>query len=66
MENPELKQIKATIDLMSGTIGVLARSVERLSGSMLDPEVAKRLAEIDKAKAEAVATLDFLDSTGRL
>lgn len=66
MENPELKQIKATIDLMSGTIGVLARSVERLSGSLLDPEVAKRLAEIDKAKTEAISSLEFLDSTGRL
>ena len=66
MENTELKQIKATIDLMSGTIGILVRAIERLAQCPVDAELATRLKDIDKAKAEAVSSLEFLDSTGRL
>lgn len=66
MENTDLKQIKEAIDLMSGTIGVMVGAIERLSGSKLSSEVVDRLRNIDKAKAEAITTLEFLDSTGRL
>jgi hypothetical protein len=66
MENTELKQIKATIDLMSGTIGTLVRVVERITRSPVDTELATRLKETDKAKSEALGALEFLDSTGRL
>ena len=66
MENTELSQIKEAIELMNETIGSLIRVVERLSGRPVDESVAERLTTIDKAKNEALSSIDFLDSTGRL
>lgn len=66
MENTELQQIKAAIDLMSNTIGTLARAVERLSCRPLEEDVAQRLKEVDAAKNTAITAIEFLDSTGRL